>query len=257
MKLYHASLNLDYIPMFYPRVPEDRHFAEDNSIPRICLSSSIEGCLSAAPWGGSNFDIRIDIGNNSSKLIRIYEFDTKFIKKRNILTPTYLYKNDLVRDAVINNEYWVINQNIEPSDSYLIKVTCYDNNYVEDDVEYKYVKMYEDNLIDTLEDYVEGAFTVIKDVEYVIVPDERRSRLIFLNHKLIGEDSGYLNKDSVLGHLMEPFIYSNMTNLDLEEREDGTYVVGVLDSRFDGELDKEDINAYLNTIIPYGYRLDI
>jgi len=44
---YFASrLNLDNV-MLYPRVPLSRMEIEDNSIERICVSKSINGCLSA------------------------------------------------------------------------------------------------------------------------------------------------------------------------------------------------------------------
>lgn len=255
MKLYHASMRLDYIDKFFPRVPEDRHFSEESLTPRVCLSSRIDGCLSAAPWGGSSFEERVDIGYNSSRLIRIYEFDTDFIKKNNIIEPDYLYQKDLVRDAVINDEYWVVNQSIKPINSYLIKIIYYDNNWCDDDVAYEYVKMHEEGLINDIEEYLDGVFTLITDVEFEIVPEDRRSKLIFLNTKLVSEKLSVEDEDSVLSFLMKPFISSDMTYLDFEKREDGLYVVGVLDSRYAGELDKNDINEYLNSIIPYGYRL--
>lgn len=257
MKLYHASIILDYIDEFSPRVPEDRHFSEESLTPRICLSSRIDGCLTAAPWGGSSFDERVDIGYNSSRLIRIYEFDTDVIGKDNIIGPDYLYQKDLVRDAVINDEYWVVNQSIKPVNSYLIKITHYDNNWCDDDVAYEYVKMQEEGLIDDIEKYLDGVFTLITDVEFEIIPEDRRSKLIFLNNKLVSEKLSVKDEDYVLNFLMEPFTASDMTYLYFEEREDGLYVVGVLDSRYDGELDINDIEEYLNSIIPYGYRLVI
>ena len=53
MKLYHCSLDMNIIKEFKPRIPCDaiRLDSEDDIIPRICLSTSIEGCLSATPWG--------------------------------------------------------------------------------------------------------------------------------------------------------------------------------------------------------------
>ena len=71
-KLYHLSL----IPVeeFIPGVPTYRRPEENGAIKRICLSDSIENCLSAVSWFGSSSspeDIMTEVG---SKIIFFYEF---------------------------------------------------------------------------------------------------------------------------------------------------------------------------------------
>lgn len=52
MILYHVCFaEFSEGDIFSPRVPDIRGAHEDNTTPRICLSSSISGCISAVPWG--------------------------------------------------------------------------------------------------------------------------------------------------------------------------------------------------------------
>lgn len=65
-KLYHLSYRfMGYTPTFTPRIPSERYegeqvfheyigelMDEDETIPRICVSDSIENCLSAHPMNG-------------------------------------------------------------------------------------------------------------------------------------------------------------------------------------------------------------
>lgn len=108
MKLFHLSLSL--IDEFKPRVPIHTRDDENKSINRICLSSNIENCLSAVGWGGSvvrEEDILYGVLTNykESKPIAIYQFD---IDEQYLLSPEQLVKNNYVKDALINDEYWYI-----------------------------------------------------------------------------------------------------------------------------------------------------
>ena len=49
MKLYHVSYNK--VDRFIPRVPKERAGGENDDIPRICFSDSIEKCIAAKPSG--------------------------------------------------------------------------------------------------------------------------------------------------------------------------------------------------------------
>ena len=95
MKLYHVNLEVgNIIKEFDPKIPliRLRDGSENFSIPRICLSASLNGCLSAVYWGGASFeDIFIDC--DLSVPIRVYEFDTDDIDDNNLVTPEYLYKS--------------------------------------------------------------------------------------------------------------------------------------------------------------------
>ena len=121
MKLYRVEKTSEDIKKeFFPKVPQNiLDGAEDNITPRICVSSSIDGCLGSVPWGGRNVEY---ILKENDCILRVYEFDSNDINKNNIIGPDYLYENDLVRDAFIHDEFWIVNQNIKPSKTYDIKV---------------------------------------------------------------------------------------------------------------------------------------
>ena len=171
MKLYHVSLDVGNIKKeFVPQIPESRMFGEDSEIPRICLSSSVSGCCSATIWGGSSFeDLFWECGQHVP--IRVYEFDTNDIIAENLITPDYLYKTDKVRDAEINNEYWVINQTLKPIRTYLINVIDYEETLA-DDITYEDKKYCMDNDVSSeiWESYTNGVFTVL-DLEYEILKE--------------------------------------------------------------------------------------
>jgi len=120
--LYHISLKFwRKIEMFSPRIPKGclNGVNENNTIPRICLSDSVENCLTAASWGGSN--LINDPPYKENELIaiaRIYKFDCRKIKRKNLLLPCQIKK--YVPDSLISHEHWVINQNISPKKSYVI-----------------------------------------------------------------------------------------------------------------------------------------
>ena len=172
MKLYHVNLEVgNIIKEFDPKIPliRLRDGSENFSIPRICLSASLNGCLSAVYWGGASFeDIFIDC--DLSVPIRVYEFDTDDIDDNNLVTPEYLYKSDEVRDAMINQEYWVINQNLKPRKTYVIKISDYDES-CEDDISYEDLEYCNNNEDEDIEAYIDGIFTTIQ-ATYKIVEDE-------------------------------------------------------------------------------------
>ena len=126
--LYHISLNIGKkIKEFKPKVPRGKCVIvnENVTIPRICLSNSLEGCLTGVPWGGYN--LITDSPLNSDQIItfaRIYEFDETKIEEQNILFPHEVQK--YVLDAEISGEHWVVNQTIVPEKSYVIVVKNFD-----------------------------------------------------------------------------------------------------------------------------------
>lgn len=172
MILYHATMDLDIIEEFTPRIPSDRFEGEEDSTPRICVSSSIEGCLTAAPFGGSKLHENLYLPSNSNRLVRIYEFNTESIEENNIIKPEHLYQNDIVRDAEITGEHW-ITVPIKPSKTYLIKLTKFYDDYCEDNVAYKYVNKYESGELEDITPYIEGCITVIYEVNYKIIPEKK------------------------------------------------------------------------------------
>ena len=171
-ELYSVCLpELSEETIFYPRIPKNRADDEDSCIPRICLSSSLSGCISAVPWGGKDFETMIPLvysyKENESCVIKVSVFDINDIDKNNILTPEYLYQKDYVRDAKINSEYWVINQNLKPIREHYIQVLNYFEEVV-DSISYENMLLINsdgDGKLD-FEDYIDGCFTKISVYEY-------------------------------------------------------------------------------------------
>lgn len=158
-KLYHISLDLD-VHYLSPRVPESRNADEDSIIPRISTSATIEGCLSAVPWGGLQFE---DIFSNSgSPAIKVLEYDVDDIGYENIAPSDYLYQQDLVRDAFETEEFWITKE-VEPSRSFYIVVDSYD----EDTADYysysDFIDYYEGRI--ESDDLINGSFTTIENIK--------------------------------------------------------------------------------------------
>lgn len=123
IRLYHLSLALDdVIEFFIPGIPSAIMLGEDDTIPRVCASSSIEGALSAVPWGGRKLEEiyeyheeNIIEGEDYEKIqIRVYEF---LVPLESVIPPGVLYERGLVEDAKETNEYW-INSIVEPAKVY-------------------------------------------------------------------------------------------------------------------------------------------
>lgn len=111
--LYHVSLKKHCYNKFTPKIPQSRSrkTGENDTIKRICLSSSIEGCLTAIPERGLEY-----FSDQESRgvpfLLYIYSIDESCIEKSNIIEPKELLEKKYVFDAGITNEHWIINQDI-------------------------------------------------------------------------------------------------------------------------------------------------
>jgi hypothetical protein len=115
MIFYHIELaKVEKINNFVPRIPYYIMDMEDVTIPRICVSNTIEGCLSAAPWGGLTLE-----AHPLGMLYRVYVFETN-----NYMKPEVLAKEYGVLDAIINQEYWLLDE-IKPIDDFLIDIQGY------------------------------------------------------------------------------------------------------------------------------------
>lgn len=243
-KLYHLSRDCNVIDKFIPRIPEHRAKDEEALTSRVSLAPTIEGCLTAVPWGGKNLEDLF--WEDGSFLVRVYEFDIDDLNLNNLLPPEYLFSKDLVIDSRITKEYWYTKP-IKPSRSYLIEIDNYDE-YVCDYVRYDdiiagiYAEMDEDNYFNW-ENVIDGSFVEIQNVKYHVVPEERRSKFFTLNHKI----EGILNKNfnNIIDSIMDEFS-ATRTWVEIEERNDGNYIVGELDARGYFELDKERIIEFLN-----------
>lgn len=109
MKLYHITYDLSFKDkevQFTPRVPEFIGFDEENSIPRVCFSETLEGAVSACPY---SFD-RLCSNPNKEKIpIIVFELDTDQLEEP-YFSPEYLYNHQYVGDAYYTRECWVLEE---------------------------------------------------------------------------------------------------------------------------------------------------
>lgn len=163
-KLYHIELAEfpNEIEEFIPRVPSSIYENENNNIKRICVAKTLSGCLGSAPWGGCNFEELSD-----KQVFRVYEFNTADIKEGNLITSDYLYKKDLVRDADIYGECWIVNQSIKPCNVFYMEL----NNCMfesEDIISYSDLKLIEIDE-DAIEELSDRCCTKIELIDYSII----------------------------------------------------------------------------------------
>lgn len=119
LMFYHVSMDTsDIVDVFTPRIPteQSRIEGEDRTVPRICVAKTIEDCLTGFPEGGYKLE------GNCPMLIRVYEFEEDDIVKENVVKAAELFLANIVPDAWITGEHWVINQNIKPKQHYLIQI---------------------------------------------------------------------------------------------------------------------------------------
>lgn len=161
----------EFIPMIPPE--EIRLFDENSTIERICLAPSIEQCLSAVPWGGIVLEEQLDEHEDDKFYvdIRVYEFDLSGIDKKNIIYPSYLYRRDWVRDAFMTKETWVINQNLVPTQSYIIRLKRFDEECI-DELSYKDTQLLKKNPDMDYEEVWGGRiYTNIVNLQYEMIFD--------------------------------------------------------------------------------------
>lgn len=122
------------IELFEPRVPSRRNKSEDGTIPRICTSTSIEGCIighphilyrfyeypnerNSCPYEAmSHLHFLLEAGKGGM-LLRVYHFE---VDAQAIRTPDLLFENGLVNDARESQEHWLMENSTPASVSYLL-----------------------------------------------------------------------------------------------------------------------------------------
>lgn len=105
MKLYHISLDWNKDDYFEPRIPSFRMGGEDGTVPRICLSTTVEGCLTAIPGGGKEL---FHLLENVKSIVKVFVFDTDKmnLKEGDLLDSETLYEEYNVHDAPHTKEFW-------------------------------------------------------------------------------------------------------------------------------------------------------
>lgn len=102
MILYHVTPDIkSYKKTFVPRIPEKTMPGEDKSIPRVCFSESIVGALRAIYYNPYTVE-------KFGREIAVYEIDTDDIDPKFLKNWQELYDTQLVPDANLTKEWWVM-----------------------------------------------------------------------------------------------------------------------------------------------------
>lgn len=153
-KYYHISTDLTQNGEFTPRIPSVRADNEDTTLPRICVSRTIEGAVSAIPNGGTRLYELISKNNGFLKLF-IFDSETLDLNDDNMIDSDTLYEKGLVHDAIITDEYWITKPvTIPESDQQIIIPVTWDED-VYDVIPYHVVKLSE---TDEYDDDIESAY---------------------------------------------------------------------------------------------------
>lgn len=124
---YHVSTNLSHDGKFEPRVPSCRYTAlEDDKTPRICVGDSLEDCLTAMPGGSECIG---ELYRDTRGYFLLFKIDTEKlgISEEDIVPTETLYQKNIVPDADITNESWILKSfQVPKEDTQLIKLDYWD-----------------------------------------------------------------------------------------------------------------------------------
>lgn len=122
-KLYHVSLDLTHTGVFTPRIPESRMDSEDDVTPRICVADSIEGCLTASPFGAHYLSESLLATDDC---VKIFVIDTEKLglTSSDVIPPDFLYQSGQVDDAYLSGEHWILHGfTVPPEDQSVVRIT--------------------------------------------------------------------------------------------------------------------------------------
>lgn len=115
LHLYHISQlleNQEEIKQFVPRIPESRANEENETIPRVCVSDSLEGCFKGHPDAvvdseyGNFAQLLLEKGI-SGLLFRVYHF---IVDEADVMLPEELLEKGYVPDVLDTNEHWILTE---------------------------------------------------------------------------------------------------------------------------------------------------
>ncbi|MFW5962305.1 MAG: hypothetical protein ACOCQR_01700 [bacterium] len=193
MILFHLSENLFHNGKFYPQVPRSIMDNEEKDIERVCVSTTIEGCLTAMPNGGSKLDCFIqellEFNRNSYLMsgfkdenipdFKLFKIDTEKIgiSQENIINYETLYKKNYVRDAYWTEECWITEKfSVPDEDISYIKIEDWQEeefDMIPADIFYQamdgdgdYIGLYQKKMKEIGGDLRVPFIHLIKDVQY-------------------------------------------------------------------------------------------
>lgn len=126
MLLYHIRYTnkpmVSSLHTLHPQIPIKTLKTEDNTIPRLCFSSSIENCLkSISEWFYEKYPY-------DEVYFNVFTLDTENYKGK-IIYPSDLYLKNLVPDALECQEFWIM-------EIIKLKNKCY-HYYINEDYDYE------------------------------------------------------------------------------------------------------------------------
>lgn len=100
MRVYHLTHgNLGECVILKPNIPECAVKAfEDKTIPRICVATSIMGCLRGLELPGSDLGINFDNGESTDIFCYVADVDVNFLYQPSVAE---------VKDVFITGELWI------------------------------------------------------------------------------------------------------------------------------------------------------
>lgn len=126
-KLYHVSLDFTHSGVFTPRIPESRMESEDSVTPRICVADSIEGCLTASPFGSHYLSDSL-LGTDDCVKVFVIDTEKLGLASSDVLSPDVLYQSGQVDDAYLSGEHWILKEFTVPAeDQSVIRITHVDD----------------------------------------------------------------------------------------------------------------------------------
>lgn len=126
---YHVSTELKHNGIFVPRIPDIRHKEEENvTISRVSVAPTIADCLTAIPNGGGRLD---ELNMMQRGYYLIFKVDTEKlgIEEHDMVSSKELYEKDLVRDADLTHEVWIIKAfEVPVEDRFILSLTEWQEN---------------------------------------------------------------------------------------------------------------------------------
>lgn len=116
MHLFHISDDINQREKtFIPRIPDKIYNGENNTIKRICFSTSMENCMKA---------LYVPLFKKGTKFML---FETKINgRDKNLIHPKELFNKDYVKDAIANDEYWYLKPITLTGELYMVQSIDYE-----------------------------------------------------------------------------------------------------------------------------------
>lgn len=118
MIFYNVTFNLnDTRDVLHPCIPESAAKDENKTIPRVCMTDSVEHCMQAIAVGNR------DVQSGSKFILRKINIKSD----DGLINPRFLKETSYVYDAMENNEYWYLHP--VKTENYLCEIISFDYEF--------------------------------------------------------------------------------------------------------------------------------